>query len=135
MKKIKLISGLFSALLLVSPLASANSDYPAANFKPTIVYQDDSVKELAQAAKSAPAPKAAAAAAAPAQSGGDDSMMLLAIVALAGVGFVAYKKTSGAPAKAGPSGSTGVSRYLERQEQSGGTARVSGVERYLQERV
>jgi hypothetical protein len=40
-KKYNLISGLFAAMLLFSSLAGADQKYPASDFQPTVVYQDD----------------------------------------------------------------------------------------------
>ena len=127
MKKTKLFGGLFSALLLVSPLVSADSDYPAYDFQPTIVYQDESV---IAAAKAAPAPASATATAAAESS--DDSTLLIGVLLLGGILFAAYKKSAGGPRKVAAGGSTGVSRYLEKQAAS--SPSVSGVEKYLQER-
>lgn len=134
MKKTQLIGGFFSALLLVSPLVSADSDYPAYDFQPKIVYQDESVIAQSKVVK-AEAPKASATA--DKSSGGDDSTLIIGILALAGIGFAAYKKSAGASKKPLAGGSTGVSRYLEKQEGGSTPAAtsVSGVERYLQNRV
>ena len=129
MKKTKLIGGLFSALLLVSSYASADSDYPAYDFQPTIVYQDDSVKAQAQSSKSTSASPAAEAAA----ESSDDSTLLIGVLLLGGILFAAYKKSAGSSTKVAAGGSTGVSRYIDAQTSS--APAVSGVEKYLQDRV
>lgn len=49
-QKNKLTKGVFSTLLIASTIASAG-EYPAANFQPTIVYQDSSIKEIATTTK------------------------------------------------------------------------------------
>jgi hypothetical protein len=51
MQKSNLTAGLVTALLLASPLAGAESHYPAADFKPTIIFQDtDLIARHGQAA-------------------------------------------------------------------------------------
>ena len=40
MKKYNCINGIFAALLLTSPLVSAESDYPAADFQPKVLFND-----------------------------------------------------------------------------------------------
>ena len=40
MKKYNYIKGIFAALILTSPLASAESDYPAADFQPKVLFND-----------------------------------------------------------------------------------------------
>ncbi|GFO73129.1 hypothetical protein BJAS_P3747 [Bathymodiolus japonicus methanotrophic gill symbiont] len=42
MKKNNLKKGIFTALLLASPFVTAGTDYPAADFQPKILYQDES---------------------------------------------------------------------------------------------
>ncbi|MDP3009663.1 MAG: hypothetical protein Q8N30_11430 [Methylococcales bacterium] len=44
MNKNNLTKGLFTALLLVSSVVSADEKYPAADFQPSVVYQSDDVK-------------------------------------------------------------------------------------------
>lgn len=62
MNKNNLTKALFAALLLVSGVVSADEQYPAADFQPTVVYQDPSVKSgsAATTKHEAPASKAAA---------------------------------------------------------------------------
>lgn len=70
MKKNNLLQGAIVALLVASPFAAfADSQYPAADFEPKVVFQDESVKSAAPAAKATSAPAAAPAPAASA----DDS--------------------------------------------------------------
>lgn len=55
MKKNNLLQGAIVALLAVSPFAaSADSQYPATDFEPKIVYQDESIKSSAPVAKATP---------------------------------------------------------------------------------
>jgi len=59
--KNNLTKGLFTTLLLVSSVVSADEKYPAADFQPSVVYQSDAVKNGAstQAAVKQAAPVAA----------------------------------------------------------------------------
>lgn len=41
MTKTNLTNGLFAALLLTSPMVGAETEYPAADFKPKVIYQDE----------------------------------------------------------------------------------------------
>jgi hypothetical protein len=59
-KNYNLTKSVFAALLLVSTVAGAEDKYPASDFKPTVVYQDEAV---AKEAESAPAVKSAPVAA------------------------------------------------------------------------
>jgi hypothetical protein len=62
-KKNKLMKSLMAALLLTSGMAMAESDYPAADYQPKVLYTNPDYKEsaaTAPAAKSAPASKPAA---------------------------------------------------------------------------
>jgi len=55
-KKNNLLQGAIVALLVASPFtAYADSQYPATDFEPKVLYQDESVKSVAPAAKAAPA--------------------------------------------------------------------------------
>ena len=60
-KKNNLLQGAIIALLVASPLAALAGQYPAADFEPKVLYQDESVKSTA-----VPAPAAKSVAAAPA---------------------------------------------------------------------
>ena len=63
MKKNNLLQGAIVALLVASPLAAFAGQYPAADFEPKILYQDESVKSApATSAKVVPAKVAPAAA-------------------------------------------------------------------------
>ena len=44
MNKNNLTKGLFTALLLISSVVSADEKYPAADFQPKVVYSDDNYK-------------------------------------------------------------------------------------------
>lgn len=64
MNKHNLAKGLFTALLLASSVVSADEQYPAADFQPSVVYQDENyIKSTQNAAKQA-APVASSASAA-----------------------------------------------------------------------
>jgi hypothetical protein len=133
---------LWSALLLASPLAGAESQYPAADFQPAIIYQNaeliakhgQAAKERALAEKAKPAavkpgpaasepPAEAKADKAASQGSMTDNLPVIAI-ALALVGFAFWPgKRSGSEASAakparggfsgGVAGETGVARYLK----------------------
>ncbi len=61
-KKNNLLQGAIVALLVVSPFAANAGQYPAADFEPKVLYQDESVKSTpAPAAKVAAAPEKSAA--------------------------------------------------------------------------
>jgi hypothetical protein len=60
-KKNNLLQGAILALLVSSPLAAFAGQYPAADFEPKILYQDESAKSATQApVKATPAPAAVA---------------------------------------------------------------------------
>jgi hypothetical protein len=67
-KNNNLTSGLFAALLLSSPLVGADSKYPAADFQPTVVYQDSELMQKNTGATSAPSKATAPAATSQADS-------------------------------------------------------------------
>jgi len=54
-KKNNLLQGTIVALLVASPFAAFAGEYPAADFEPKVLYQDESIKSSAPAAKAAPA--------------------------------------------------------------------------------
>ncbi|HHZ70181.1 MAG TPA: hypothetical protein EYO51_00270 [Methylococcaceae bacterium] len=125
MEKIKLATGLITALLITSPIMAAE-EYPAYNFKPIIVYQDKAA--ISQA-------KTVVAKAAPAAVKKDESTSVTELgllVAIAGAIFFLVKGRSGSAPKAA-SGTTGVDRYVEAQGGAdSGSSRVrTGVDRYL----
>lgn len=68
MKNNNLTNGLFAALLLSSPLVGADSKYPAADFQPTVVYQDNELMQKNTGATPAPSKAAAPAATSQADS-------------------------------------------------------------------
>ncbi|MDP7537384.1 MAG: hypothetical protein QF470_06135 [Methylococcales bacterium] len=125
MKKLKLATGLITALLVTSPIVGAE-EYPAYNFKPIIVYQDKSAVAKPKVVK-------AASAAVKKEEGGLGVVELGLLVAIAGgVFFLRKGRSSGGSARAA-GGSTGVDRYLAAQ--GGATETVAagqtGVDRYL----
>lgn len=61
MKKIHLTNGIVAALLLASPIAGAETKYPAADFQPKVIYQDAEYIGKGVAAKPAPKDKSASA--------------------------------------------------------------------------
>lgn len=63
MKKNNLLQGAIVALLVASPFtAYADSQYPATDFEPKVLYQDESIKSSAPAVKTAPVTSAPVAA-------------------------------------------------------------------------
>jgi hypothetical protein len=54
-KKNNLLQGAIVALLVASPLAAFAGQYPAADFEPKILYQDESIKSSATSVKASPA--------------------------------------------------------------------------------
>ncbi len=65
MKNIDLTKSVFAALMLVSTVAGAEDNYPASDFQPKVLYQDEAA---AKASESSPAAKSAPAAAASSSS-------------------------------------------------------------------
>ncbi len=53
MKKNNIKTGLLTALLLASPLISAGTDYPASDFQPKVVYQDNDYQHQSSQSSSA----------------------------------------------------------------------------------
>lgn len=60
MNKNNLTKGLFTALLLISSAVSADEQYPAADFQPSVVYQDENYIKSTQTAVKQAAPVVAA---------------------------------------------------------------------------
>ena len=57
MKKNNFVTGMFTTILLFSAGVGADQKYPAADFQPTVVYQDDDyISKSQQAKSSSPAP-------------------------------------------------------------------------------
>ena len=138
MKKINVKSGLLAVLLLASPMLAVAEEYPAYNFEPVIVYQDESAKS----SKPSAAPEAATTVEAGSEQASAVGALELGLIVLVAVGgFIFVSKRSGFSTRRRASGSTGVSRYLERQGAASGTSTaasdtgsMSGVDRYLQNR-
>lgn len=122
MKKSTLTKGLCVAVLLASPLAGAESKYPAANFQPGVVYQDHDLisKHAARPAQAVP-PGASAAtsnnkavvaekaskADAPGAVVKDDAIsgnapILLAVLGLFGLAFWLSRRSGSNAEKAAP---------------------------------
>jgi hypothetical protein len=148
-KKTRLTNSLLTALLLASPMAGAETQYPPA-FEPTLIYQDaeyiashpgpaiDPPKAAApapaavEAAKPAPvAAPAAATAAKPASdrpvfASKDDSLsqngpVFLVVAAMAG--FVVWSGRSSKKCAGAAKAETGVAKYLKTIENETGVAR------------
>lgn len=60
-KNYNLTKSVFAALLLVSTVVGAEDKYPASDFQPTVVYQDEAVVKEAASAPAKSAPSAASA--------------------------------------------------------------------------
>lgn len=144
-----------AALLLASPMVGAEPQYPAADFKPTVVFQDTGLiaKHAEEAKERATALRAAASAAAPAgeaksaapgaQSEGspltDNLPVVLIVLALVGYSFWSSKRSGSKAGETrlaavaftgGVSGETGVAKYLKSLPENA-KARETGVARYL----
>jgi hypothetical protein len=149
-KKINLTKGIFAVLLLVSTMAVAETEYPAADFKPAILFQD------LDANKAAKQNKPSTAATSNTQSRQDDSVSaavepsvsstteepsnsnaLIGLAVFAAAGFFFFTrqpKSQGTESQGRRSdyvGLTGVARYLKETGKSAGT----GVSRYLDKQV
>lgn len=160
MKKSTLTTGLCVAVLLASPLAGAESEYPAANFQPGVVYQDQDLiaKHAARPAQIVPPPGASSVSTDEKPSHSDaegtvvkdeafsaNAPILLAVLGLIGFAFW-FSKRSGSKASpqaaptavapvAGATGETGVARYLKGIGGSaaavGAAVAETGVARYI----
>ncbi|MGI9211106.1 MAG: hypothetical protein ACR2HF_01425 [Methylococcaceae bacterium] len=159
MKKSTLTKGLCVAILLASPLAGAESKYPAANFQPGVVYQDHDLiaKHAARPAQIVPPTSSSTVTgevkASLSDSAGtvvkDDGFssnapILLAVLGLIGFAFW-FSKRSAKAAKAEPiyaaapvaaaGGETGVARYLKTIGESasavGTVVAETGVAKYI----
>ncbi|MEY4195790.1 MAG: hypothetical protein RLZZ226_2158 [Pseudomonadota bacterium] len=140
MKKSTLTTGLCVAVLLASPLAGAEPKYPAANFQPGVVYQDQDLIARHAARPAQIVPPGASSVSTdekPSRSDAEGTVVkdeafssnapiLLAVLGL--IGFALwFSKRSGAKASreaapaqaaavapvAGATGETGVARYLK----------------------
>jgi hypothetical protein len=151
-KKNYLLESVFVMMLLSSGIACAESHYPAADFKPKVVFEDkELIVKHTEAAKTRVAPAANETAAATSadestttsvsatnQKSSDETTYLLIFVAVAVIGFFVFSnKSKGGSSKASAykayvpdaSGLTGVARYLKGQEESLKT----GVQKYLEQ--
>jgi len=146
-KKINLTKGVFAVLLLASTAAVAETEYPAADFKPAILFQDPEANKAAKQNK----PSVAATPSVqkskeespvsttvePSVSSTTESSNLNALIGLgvfAAAGFFFYSRqskkcTKGERRELG--GLTGVARYLKNLDKTAGT----GVSRYLEKQV
>ena len=145
MKKINLTKGVFTVLLLASTMAVAETEYPASDFKPAILFQDlDANKAAKQHKPSTAAPTATTqsrqdvsvtTAVEPSVSSAKDSSntnALIGLAVLAAAGFFFFTRQSKGQAKRSTYGGlTGVARYLQSIEKASGT----GVSRYLDKKV
>ena len=146
MKKINLTKGVFAVLLLASTVAVAETEYPAADFKPAILFQDLDANKAAKQNK----PSVAATPSVqsreespvsttvePSVSSTTESSNLNALIGLgvfAAAGFFFFTRQSKKSSKGERSsfgGLTGVARYLKNLDKSAGT----GVSRYLDKQV
>lgn len=143
MKKHDLTKAILTALLLASPLAKADSEYPAADFEPVIITQDPALIEehekasktrtseavQAMQAKREPASSAVSSAdqpgsgapAAKAENPLTENLPIgLIVLGLAGFVFWSSRQSGSkvqsaapAPVAAAASGETGVAKYLK----------------------
>jgi hypothetical protein len=146
-KKNTLTKGLFTALLLASPMVGAESQYPAADFKPVIITQDaDLIAKHGQAAqeRALAEPETAGVESGKAQGGAESILTQnypIGLIVLALAGFIFWSsKRPGAkvqearsePSVSAParemSGETGVAKYLKNLPAGAGE---TGVARYL----
>lgn len=148
MKNCNLTKFLLAALLVASPLAGAESQYPAAGFQPTVLFQD--ADYIAKHGKSITTEAAAPAGAEGAPAGAksenplrENLHILVVVLALVGWAFFSAKK-AGSKAQAIQSratafvatgetaAETGVARYMKNLDISaGGAAAETGVARYV----
>lgn len=105
MKKNNLINGLFAALLIASPLAGADQKYPAADFQPQVVFQDNDL-----IAKSGSASKAVEAAV---SNEVDAKYPAASFQPQVVYSDPNYKPSAAAPAKASKSESVAVAAPIE----------------------
>jgi hypothetical protein len=149
-KKINLTKGVFAGLLLISTVAVAETEYPAADFKPAILFQD------LDANKASKQNKPSTAVTSSAQSGQEDTSVstsvepsvssttessnlnaLIGLAVFAAVGFFFFTRQPKQGAKSqvsrssNYSGLTGVARYLKETGKAEGT----GVAKYLEKQV
>jgi len=162
-KKNILTRGAFVALLLTNTMAMAESDYPATNFKPVIVFQDQDANESSkknesaaptknknvssvEATKSGSSSKVKASeeasdsvAAKPATVTKDEKsntnvLIGLGVVVAAGVFFFTRKKTGGSAKGATNTRANGLTG-VERYLQNRSVTAGTGVARYLDKKA
>lgn len=155
MKKINLTKGVFAGLLLISTVAVAETEYPAADFKPAILFQDLDANKASKQHKPSTAatssaqsrqedtssvsatvePSTPSTASSTAESSNLNALIGLAVFAAAGFFFFTRQPKQGAKSQASRSsnyvGLTGVARYLKETGKADGT----GVARYLEKQV
>jgi hypothetical protein len=146
-KNCNLTKFLLAALLVASPLAGAESQYPAAGFQPTVLFQDaDYIAKHGKSITTEAAPAGAEVAPAGAKSENpltENLPILVVVLALVGWAFFSAKK-AGSKAQAIQSratafvatgetaAETGVARYMKNLDISaGGAAAETGVARYV----
>lgn len=153
MKKINLTKGVFAVLLLVSTMAVAETEYPAADFKPAILFQDLDANKAAKQNKPSTAatsstqsrqddsvsavvePSVSSTTSSTTESSNSNALIGLAVFAAAGFFFFTRQPKSQDTKSQGRrsdyAGLTGVARYLKDTGKSAGT----GVSRYLDKQV
>jgi hypothetical protein len=153
-KKINLTKGVFAGLLLISTVAVAETEYPAADFKPAILFQDLDANKASKQNKPSTAaapsvqsrqadtsastiaePSTPSTTSTTAESSNLNALIGLAVFAAAGFFFFTRQPKQGAKSQVSRSsnysGLTGVARYLKETGKADGT----GVARYLEKQV
>lgn len=145
MKKINLTKGVFAALLFISTVAVAETEYPAADFKPEVLFQDLDANKASKQNKPSTAVATSnvqsredgsvSTAVEPSVSSSAESSNLNALIGLAvfaAAGFFFFTRQSKSQGeRSNYGGLTGVARYLKNLDKSAGT----GVSRYLDKQV
>jgi hypothetical protein len=156
-----LTKSIFAALLLASSVVTAEEQYPAADFQPTVIYSEteSDSKDGAASSESATSSEASESVSAKAEEKDSSQTYLLGLVVLAVAGGFFLSKKPKCKAKkqhsqavvysADTSGLTGVERYLQEKnkveptgvarylaakEAADQEASVTGVEKYLRDR-
>ena len=102
MRKNDLTKSVFAALLLVSTVAGAEDKYPASDFQPKVVYQDDAVTSGAASAPAAPVASSSSA------SGSDSQYPAANFEPKVLYSDADYKHSDSAPGSAASSSSSSV---------------------------
>jgi len=155
-----LTKSIFAALLLASSVVTAEEQYPAADFQPTVIYSETASDSKDGAASSETASTSEATETVSAATEKDSSqtyLLGLVVLAVAGGFFLSKKPKCKAKKQhsqavvysADTSGLTGVERYVQEKNKTAPTgvarylaakeaadqeASVTGVERYLRDR-